>query len=145
MRYFFYFLVAIYSFFLPFHSSAQVSISPQYKSFKIVFQLTSGDTLAHKALMKQLNNITAVSPDTRMEVICHGPGLDMLHRDKSIVDQKVAELSGKGIAFKACEFSLKERQVSKDQLLSSAGTVPYGIMHIVSRQEEGWQYIKAGF
>ena len=45
---------------------------------KIVFQLTTNDTMAHKSLMKQLNNITSVAPSTKIEVVCHGPGLDML-------------------------------------------------------------------
>lgn len=145
MKSFFSFLVFAFALLLSFHSTAQVSVSTGYKAYQIVFQMTSGDTLAHKALMKQLGNISTVSPDSRVEVICHGPGLDMLHQDRSVVGPRIADLASRGIVFKACEFSLKERQVTREQLLSSAGTVPYGILHIVGRQEEGWQYIKAGF
>ena len=60
---------------------------------KIVFQLTAGDTLSHKALMKQLNNITTVSPETKVEVVCHGPGLNMLMTEKTIVHDKIQAMS----------------------------------------------------
>lgn len=124
------------------------SASAQEKTadpLKIVFQLTTDDTTAHKALMKQLGNITSVKPDTKIEVVCHGPGLEMLRSDRSIVADKLQGFAAKGVAFNACEFSLKERKVTKEAILPVAGYVEAGIIHIVTRQTEGWHYIKAGF
>lgn len=112
---------------------------------KIVFQLSVNDTLAHKALMKQLGNILSVAPDTKIEIVCHGPGLEMLQKEKSIVAEKVAGFSARGVDFRACEFSMKERKVEKSQILPSAGFVEAGIIEIVSKQEQGWSYIKSGF
>ncbi len=112
---------------------------------KIVFQLSNGDTLAHKALMRQLGNIISVEPSTKIEVVCHGPGLDMLRNDKSTVVDKINEFAQNGIVFNACEFSMKERNVSADQILPSAKFVKAGIIYIVTRQREGWSYIKSGF
>ena len=112
---------------------------------KIVFQLSTDDTLAHKALMKQLTNITSVAPDTKIEVVCHGPGLVMLMNEKTTVLPKMEELVKKDIIFVACEFSMKERKVSKDQIIPLAGYVTAGIIEIVSKQEQGWSYIKSGF
>ena len=112
---------------------------------KIVFQLSIDDTLAHKALMKQLTNIITVSPDTKIEVVCHGPGLNMLTDAKTTVLPKIKELTEKGILFVACEFSLKERNVDKSAILKEAGFVKAGIIEIVTKQEEGWSYIKSGF
>ncbi|MBK6484969.1 MAG: DsrE family protein [Chitinophagales bacterium] len=112
---------------------------------KIVFQLTSDDTLSHKALMKQLNNIVTVAPDAKVEVVCHGPGLNVLIKGKTIVQGKIGELNKKGITFVACEFSMKERNVPKENIIPEAGFVKYGILEIVTKQEEGWSYIKSGF
>jgi uncharacterized protein len=112
---------------------------------RIVFQVTTGDTLAHKQLMKQLGNIQTVAPGTQLEVVCHGPGLEMLLSDKSIVADKISKLSKTGVVFNACEFSMKERKVEKTQMLPEAAYVPAGILEIVTRQEQGWSYIKAGF
>lgn len=111
---------------------------------KIIFQLTSGDTTAHKQLIKQFTNILSVSPTTQIEVVCHGSGLDMLVSDKSIVQDKLNALSAKGVMFMACEFSIKERKVDRAKILPIAGFVPAGILEIVNKQEQGWSYIKAG-
>ena len=112
---------------------------------KIIFQLTTNDTMAHKALMKQLNNITTVAPTTKIEIVCHGPGLEMLITENSIVHQKIKQLSAIGVSFIACEFSMKERNVPQDKIIPEAGYVKAGIIEIVSKQEQGWSYIKSGF
>jgi intracellular sulfur oxidation DsrE/DsrF family protein len=112
---------------------------------KIVFQLTTGDTLSHKALMKQLNNITSVSPETKVEVVCHGPGLNMLMTDKTIVHDKIQAMTKRGVVFVACEFSMTERSVTKDQIISESIYTKAGILYIVSKIEEGYNYIKSGF
>ena len=124
---------------------AQQQLSEKQKpEHKIIFQLTSGDTTAHKQLMKQFNNILSVSPTTQIEVVCHGAGLDMLVSGKTIVEDKIKTLTEKGVVFNACEFSIKERKVDRSKIISVSGFVPAGIIEIVSKQEQGWSYIKAG-
>lgn len=126
-------------------ASAQGSdVASKKPEHKIIFQLTSGDTTAHKQLMKQFSNILSVSPTTQIEVVCHGAGLDMLVTGKTIVGEKIKVMADKGVVFNACEFSMKERKVEKDKITTSAGFVPAGIVEIVSKQEQGWSYIKAG-
>jgi len=118
----------------------------QYEGdYKIIFQLATADTLAHKALMKQIGNITSVAPQTQIEVVCHGPGLTILQKSKSRVADKIAAFSKKGVKFNACEFSMSERNVPAEDILPEAGYVKAGILEIVSKQQEGWFYIKAGF
>lgn len=115
------------------------------KSHQIIYQLATDDTIAHKALMKQLNNILTVSPNSKIKVVCQGPGLNILIADKSVVKDKIQLLTKRNIEFAACEFSMKDKGITKDKMIAEAGYVPYGILEIVSRQEEGWSYIKAGF
>jgi hypothetical protein len=110
---------------------------------KIIFQLTTSDTIVHKSLMKQLANIKSVTPDTKIEVVCHGPGLDMLIINKSIVLEKIKAAKEMGVEFIACEFSIKERKVDKANIVLEAGFVPAGIIEIVIKQELGWSYIKS--
>lgn len=112
---------------------------------RIVFQLTTDDTLAHKALMKQLNNILSVAPTTEIEVVCHGPGMNMLINGKSTVVAKIQDLKKRDVQFMACEFSIKERNIDRNTIITEAAYVKAGIMEIVSKQEQGWSYIKAGF
>lgn len=115
------------------------------KKHKIVFQLASDDTLVHKALMKQLNNIVTVAPETKVEVVVQGGGLTMLMLNKTIVQEKIAQLKKKNVEFMACEFSMTDRKITKEMMIPEAGFVPYGILEIVAKQEEGWSYIKSGF
>lgn len=116
-----------------------------YQDNKIVFQVVTQDTLAHKALMKQLNNIRSVAPNTPIEVVCHGPGLYMLVTDRCVIQKQLKEHSAKGIVFVACEFSLKERNVAKDDIVPEANFVRSGALEIATKQTKGWSYLKAGF
>jgi intracellular sulfur oxidation DsrE/DsrF family protein len=136
-------LLFLFSFLFQSISIAQVK-EKEKPEHKIIFQLTSGDTTAHKQLMKQFNNILFVSPTTKIEVVCHGAGLDMLVTDKTIVADKIKALKEKGIVFNACEFSIKERKVDRNKIITEATYVSAGIIEIVSKQEQGWSYIKAG-
>lgn len=115
------------------------------RQHRIVMQLASGDTLVHKNLMKQLRNMKEAAPTMQLEVVCHGPGMDMLMSDRSIVQEKVKEFAVKGIVFLACENTITERKLDRSKILAEAGYVKAGIIHIVERQEDGWSYIKAGF
>lgn len=120
-------------------------VTNQTIEHRIIFQLTSADTLSHKALMKQLTNITTVSPTTKIEVVCHGPGLDMLISNKTVVLNGIKNARKKGVVFFACEFSIKERKIDRVEIIEDAGFVPAGIIEVVKKQEEGWSYIKSGF
>ena len=95
---------------------------------KIIFQLVNGDTSSHKVLMKQFGNILSIAPDTKIEVVCHGPGIDMMMQEKSIVINKIKEFKEKGVVFNVCEFSLKERKVDKSKLIEQSTFVPAGIL-----------------
>jgi intracellular sulfur oxidation DsrE/DsrF family protein len=117
------------------------NLKPEHK---IIFQLTSNDTIVHKQLIKQFNNILSVSPSTKIELVCHGAGLDMLIVGKTIVEDKMKLLADKGVVFNACDFSIKERKIDRSKISSVSGFVPAGIIEIVTKQEQGWSYIKAG-
>jgi intracellular sulfur oxidation DsrE/DsrF family protein len=121
------------------------NVAQEKGGHKIIFQCSTPDTMAQKALMKQLGNILSVEPNTKIEIVCHGPGLNMLVDDKSVVKDKIKSFSDKGVIFNACEFSMKERNVDKSQITSNVSFVSAGILYIVSKQEQGWSYIKAGF
>ena len=115
------------------------------RQHRIVMQLVSGDTLVHKGLIRQLRNMLEAAPTMKLEVVCHGQGMDLLMTDRSMVQDKVNEFIGKGIVFLACENTIKERKLDASLINPKAGSVKAGIIHIVERQEEGWSYIKAGF
>ena len=127
----------------PLHNN--VSAAKLNNQHKAVIQLTSEDTLVHKSLMKQLNNILTVAPDTKLEVVCHGPVINILMIDKTTAHDKIQQMKNKGVIFMACENTLKEKNIAKEKIISKAGFVPSAWVEILTKQEEGWSYIKAGF
>ena len=111
---------------------------------KIIFQLTSADTNVHKMMIRQLGNVLAGAPNSKIEVVCHGPGINVLMTKQTIVHPKVTELKNKGIKFIACENTMKEKKITKEEIIPEAAFVKVGILEIVTKQEEGWSYIRAG-
>ena len=124
---------------------AQNKKKPGKQIHQIVFQMSNDDTLVHKGLMRQLNNVLSAAPDAKIEVVCHGPGIEMIMTGKTVVLDKIQVLKSKGVVFAACENTLKEKHIDKKMILTEAGFVPSALIEIVVRQEEGWSYIKAGF
>jgi intracellular sulfur oxidation DsrE/DsrF family protein len=122
----------------------QISVAQNSSAHKIIFQLQTGDTTSHKVLMRQCTNILNVAPGTQIEVVCHGPGLEMMMIEKSIVASKLKVLKEQGVVFNVCEFSMKERKIERNKFMEQATYVPAGIIEIVTKQEQGWSYIKAG-
>jgi intracellular sulfur oxidation DsrE/DsrF family protein len=120
-------------------------IAQETKSHRIIFQVANNDTTAQAQLMKQLTNLQKVSPGIQLEVVCHGPGLELLISDKSYVPEKVAEQSKKGVDFVACEFTMLQKNIDKSRLISGIRSVPAAIIEIAEKQEQGWSYIKSGF
>jgi uncharacterized protein len=115
------------------------------KAHKIVFQLTSSDTLVHKAVLKQVANALIAAPNAKIEVVCHSNGIEMLTIAKTKHAKNIAELKAKGVVFAACENTLRERKMGKTEVVSEAIFVPSGVIEIVMKQEKGWSYLKAGF
>lgn len=112
---------------------------------KIVFQMVSKDTSDHNALVRQINNILKLEPEASVEVVCHGPGLQFIQKGKSLVLDKLKDLARQKVDFVGCEFTMKQKNIKKEQLLEESRTVPGGILEIVYKQEEGWAYIKSGY
>lgn len=115
------------------------------KVHRIVFQLMSDDTTVHLSLMKQLNNVLTAAPDTKLEVVCHGPGINLLMTEKTTMLKKIQEMKARNVSFLVCENTLKDKNITKEKIIPEAGFVQSGIIEIVTRQEEGWSYIKSGF
>ena len=119
----------------------------QQNQHKIVFDFTKGDTASFSTMMRQLNNIVkATAGNAKLEVVCYGPGLDMLMKERTTVQQQIEEFHGKyNVVFSACEASMQRRGIVKSQLLPQTVTVPLASLEMSTKQQEGWSYMKAGY
>jgi len=113
------------------------------KPYRVVFDLTSRDSLDQKAVMRWIREISASSPSARMEVVMYGKGFELVMPDRTSRLAEVQEAAkNPNVAFKVCEVALKNNNTSREQLIKEAQTVPDGIHEIVMKEQEGWGYIK---
>jgi uncharacterized protein len=118
-------------------------LSAQSKPVKILFDITSKDTLTQQTVMRHVSGMTKAYPDAQLEVVIYGGSLPMVIAGKSIVAEAIAQLStNKNVSFKVCEVTMKRYNVDKSQLLPGIQVVPDAIIEIVTKQGEGWGYIK---
>lgn len=111
---------------------------------KVVFQLSNNDTFVQKSLIRQLNNVLKAIDEIEIEVVTHGYGIDLLLEDTAFQKDIVA-LHERGVRFLVCRNTLEQDKIAEENLLKFARIVPSGLAHIITRQSQGWSYIKASY
>ena len=115
----------------------------QDSNYKVVFDMTSNDSVNQQALIRQLGFIRNSSPNSKLEVVIYGQGLDLAIKGKSPQEEVVKHLvTDEGVLFKVCGVTMKRYNYDKSQLLPGVEIVDDGIFEIISKQQEGWGYIK---
>jgi intracellular sulfur oxidation DsrE/DsrF family protein len=69
----------------------------------------------------------------------------MVVKQRSTVADAVSTLmENKNVQFEVCAQAMRNHHIDRDELLPGVGTVPDGIYEIITKQRQGWGYIKAG-
>ena len=111
--------------------------------YNVVFDITSRDTLTHQAALRTIKFITDTYKEAKVEIVFYGQSLEMVTQNKSTIADGIIEFARKSnVQFKVCQVAMKRWKIDKDQLLPGVQTVPDGIYEIISKQAEGWGYIK---
>ena len=117
----------------------------QAKDYKVVFDITGKDTIDHQTVMRQVTGIAKANPDAKLQVVIYGGSLNMVVKNKSVVEEGIKKLAGnKNVSFKVCAVTMQRYNVDKSQLLPGVEVVDDGIYEIITKQREGWGYIKVG-
>jgi intracellular sulfur oxidation DsrE/DsrF family protein len=118
-------------------------IQAQNADYKVVFDMTSRDTVNNQTVVREANLIKETNPDANIEVVVYSQGLDLVLKDKSTQAAAVEQLiNDKKVSFKVCAMTMKRNNIDESQLLPGVEIVPDGIYEIISKQREGWGYIK---
>jgi intracellular sulfur oxidation DsrE/DsrF family protein len=119
------------------------TVSAQSNDYRVVFDLTSRDTINQQTVIREIGLIRNANPEAQLEVVIYGQGLDLAVRGRSAQESAVQKLIADGKArFKVCAMTMKRNNIDTDQLVAGVEMVPDGIYEIVSKQREGWGYIK---
>ncbi len=111
--------------------------------YRVVFDLTSRDTLEQKAVLRWLKEVGTSTPDAKMEVVMYAKGFELVMPERSAYVAELKEaMKNPNVAFRVCAIALKNNNVDKSQLIPGVETVPDGIHELVLKQQDGWGYIK---
>jgi len=111
--------------------------------YRVVFDLTSGDTAMYRTVTRWIDGITKGDPNAEVEVVLYGKALDMITQGKSNVGGLVeSQASNPNVTFSACEMAMKRHNLPKESLIKGVSSVPDAIYELISKQAQGWGYIK---
>ena len=115
----------------------------QSPNYKVVFDMSSKDSVNQQAVIREIGLITGSSPDAKLEVVIYGMGLDLALKDRSSQQSAIQKIiADKKASFKVCAITMNRNHIDKSQLVPGIEVVPDGIYEIISKQQEGWGYIK---
>ena len=115
---------------------------------KVVYHIDQAATQGLKGLRNIRNHLDSV-PDTKIIVVTHAEGVDMLmegakeEKSKTEYAPLVSALKARGVRFEICEITLKNRNLKKEQFVLDADYTPSGVVRIAQLQaRERYAYIK---
>lgn len=122
-----------------------VLTNAQTTNYKVVFDMSSRDTINQQAIVREIGLITGASPDAKLEIVIYGQGMDLVVKNHSSQQSAVEKIIADNKAsFKVCAMTMKRTNINKSQLISGVEVVPDGVYEIISKQQQGWGYIKVG-
>ncbi len=110
---------------------------------KAVVHVNVADAERQKHGLKNVANVLkAEEGKAEVVVVCHGPGITLLVKDKSPDAGEVERLLKDGVKFEACENTLTDKSILKESLIPGVTTVPSGAAEVVRRQQGGFGYFR---
>lgn len=107
----------------------------------VVVQANGKDAADFKRALILASNMHEVLTKAKFEVVVYGPSVKLLTAFSNEVPL-IQKVQGEGIKIIACGRSLKSEHLKNSDLADGVTVVPFGAVHIVNRQKQGWQYIK---
>ena len=115
---------------------------------KVVYHIDQAATQGLKGL-RNIRNHLDTAPDTKIIVVTHAEGVDMLmegakeEKSKTEYAPLISALKARGVRFEICEITLKNRNLKKDQFILDADYTASGVVRIAQLQaREHYAYIK---
>jgi intracellular sulfur oxidation DsrE/DsrF family protein len=110
---------------------------------KVVIQVSDADPGKWNLALNNARNLQADlgAANVDIEIVAYGPGIGMLKID-STVGGRIDEATAAGVKVVACEITMKGQKLARADMLNGIGYVPAGVVELMSRQQQGWAYIR---
>lgn len=111
--------------------------------YHVVFHVTESNRQKWNVVLNNAGNLQQDlgKDNVTIEIVTHGPGIDMLKAESDVVP-RLAQALDRNIALLACENTMRNAKVTKDDMYGGISYVRSGVTHILLRQTEGWQYLR---
>jgi len=110
---------------------------------KLIMQVSDNDPAKWSLALNNAKNVQADlgAQNVAIEIVAYGPGLAMLKAD-SVAANRIAEAMGAGVKVVACENTMTNQKIAKDDMLAGIGYVKAGVVEIMQKQQAGWAYLR---
>jgi hypothetical protein len=111
--------------------------------YKVVYQLDNDDD---KIIKTTLRNIQNALDDPRLkgkltvELVVHGAGVAAFIKGAPY-EEALKRLQVEGVLLAQCLNTMREKNLTKDQLFPFVSYVPSGNGELIIRQQQGWAYM----
>ncbi len=122
------------------HAQAQ---SAAAQRARVVIQVSDSDQGKWNLALNNAKNIQTDlgAANVDIEIVTYGPGIDMLKLD-SPVGGRIGDASTAGVKVIACENTMRGQKLTRADMLNGISYVPAGVVELMSRQQQGWAYIR---
>jgi hypothetical protein len=112
------------------------------KKYRVVIQVSTPDPRSWAQALNYTENLQEElgKDNVDIELVALGQGLGILKLDSPHAT-RVADAMKRSVTINACEVSMRRQKLTKDDMLSDIGYVPAGLVEIINRQRQGWNYI----
>lgn len=133
-------LCAVIALLLPWAEDAQAQVATRNR---IVFQVSDAEPAKWNLTLNNIKNVQTDlgAKNVDIEIVAYGPGLGMLKAD-SVAGNRVADALAAGVSVVACENTMKNQKITREDMLPKIGYVEAGVVQLMKRQQQGWAYIR---
>ena len=122
------------------HAQAQQAATQRAR---VVIQVSDSDQGKWNLALNNARNIQTDlgAANVDIEIVTYGPGIDMLKLD-SPVGGRIGEATTAGVKVIACQNTMRGQKLTRADMLNGIGYVRAGVVELMSRQQQGWAYIR---
>ncbi len=113
------------------------------KQSKVVFQVSDADPGKWNLALNNARNVQDElgKGNVQIEIVAYGPGIAMLKAESKVADRLALALDN-SVGLMACENTMHNAQLKKEDMYDGISYVSAGVVHIMKREREGWAYVR---
>ncbi len=113
------------------------------KRHKLVLQVSDSDPAKWNLALNNAKNVQddVGAANVDIEIVAYGPGIGMLKLESPSA-ARVSEAVKANIKVIACENTMRNLKLTRDDMQSAISYVPAGVTEIMTKQSEGWAYVR---